>query len=387
MKPEPEKVAIEKKQVIVDVMEVRSSDLTLTIKAQGVVEAKNKTTLISEVSGRIDHVASNFLEGELVKKGELLIKVSDSDYQLQIQRAEASIISVQSALAQERNLARIAKQEFEWRERKNLSPAAKDAALRKPQIRAALANEEAARLEIKNARNQLNKTSIRAPYQGVVLDKTIEKGQFVSPGTPLGSIFSIKQANVNLRIPQEKLKFLNVPSPGSQKRYSAVEIYTDPSSTATQWQGVLVRSKGIVDSKTHFVNVIAEVNDPYNLRSNRQEPLRVGTFVYADIQGKTLKNVIKLPNIHIQMGRYVWIVNDQSELVRREVSIAYSDEKYSYISSGLSDGDKVSKTVLTGYLPGTKIVINNVERAIDSGLAPVSDTVTNGVTSDTQGAL
>lgn len=358
-KKPPEHVEKKESVVLVDALEVNQQNLALNIKVQGRVEAKQKTNLVGEVSGKVNYVSPKFETGAFVKKGDVLLKIDNTDYRLQLETARANKISAESNLAQEETRARVAQQEWEWRERKALDQRAKDIALRKPQLKAAAANVKAASLQINSAQQQLAKTVIKAPYDAIISSKQVELGQFISPGVPIGALFSIDAANVRLAVPEKKLKYLSLPNVYGQGGNKHVHIYTN-ENPEQQWPATIVRSEGMIDPQTQFLYVLAEIKDPYGLRSNSQQTLRIGAFVNANMQGKEIAGLVGIPDSVIHRGNRVWLVSKDSLLVEKTLQIEYKEDAVTYVK-GLKSGDRILTTVIPNTLPGQKVKINQLQ--------------------------
>ena len=90
----------------------------------------------------------------------------------------------------------------------------KELYLRKPQLAEAEARLQSAEADLEESRRNLAKTSIVAPYDGLVSSKSVDIGQFVNPGTVLAETFAVDYAEVRLPIPETKLAFLDLPGAG-----------------------------------------------------------------------------------------------------------------------------------------------------------------------------
>ena len=120
----------------------------------------------------------------------------------------------------------------------------------------------------------------------------------------------------------------------------------------------MVRSEGVFNENTRIVYVVAVVNDPYQLsRKGDQdiEPLRVGTFVEARIEGRDGGDLFVIPRHALTRGTTLWIVDEESRIQPKEVAIVRTDERFAYISEGISDGDRYVTIPVDQPLPGLKV--------------------------------
>lgn len=367
LRPTPEVKQPEVRPILVDVVEVSSREMTVSVKAQGSVVPHTQTQLSSEVAGRIIEVSSAFTAGGFIKAGDVLLRIDDRNYVTALEQAEANVARAKSALAQEEGAAYVAKREWQQRNnRESISPAARDLALRKPQMQLAKAELESAEAAYKDAKIDLTRTVITAPYDGIVRSRRVDIGQFVKSGANLGEIFSVDTAEIRLAIPENKLSFLNLPDTFRSEINGALPSVllsrTVDEHTST-WQAKLVRTEGIIDGRSRSLFVVASVSDPYGIyNADVSEPLRVGMFVDAVIEGRNISDVIPLPRNIIRPGNKVWIVDGDNRLQERKVSVVRTDGNEVFVTEGLDNGDKVSLTSVGPVMPGTPVEINSVMR-------------------------
>jgi RND family efflux transporter MFP subunit len=369
MKPRPEEIVPELKPLLVDVLEVKPQDLAINVHAQGIVQPSAQTSLVSEVTGRIVEVSANFNAGGFFRTGDVLVRIDDRDYQARLQQAEALVAQARSALAQERGRVAVAKRE--WEQRANRGKVGDDArmlAQRKPQLLEAEAQLESAEAGLGQARLDLERTVIVAPYDGLVAAKQVDIGQYIAAGTAIGSIMAVGDAEVRLAIPESKLGYLSLPDAyaTSEKELPAVQISHNLDGQEHTWQARLVRTEGVLDERSRSLFVVAQLHDPYGIyQAQRPEnfaPLRFGMFVEARVEGRTVDQVIALPRTIIRPGNLVWIVDGSNRLQEREVKLLRTAGAQIFVTDGLVDGDKVCTTSVGPVLPGTVVSIASVVR-------------------------
>ena len=357
-KEPPRTVDSERPTMLVDVVRARSGSTQVVINAQGTVVPRTQTTMVSEVAGLITEVSPAFVAGGFFSKGDLLVRIDDRNYRAEVKRAEASVAAAQTKIDQETGLAEFAKTDWE-RARKllNSSKAASDLALRKPQVLEAYAQLEFAKADLEKRQGDLDRTQIRAPYDGLVREKLADIGQFVNAGSPIAATFAVDVAEIRLPLPDKELPFLELENvvfeagEGPKVNVSAVI-----GGQVNFWDGRIVRTEGVFDEKSRVLYVVAQIGDPYNrLNSRWTQPLRMGTFVKARIAGSDLDDVVRLPRSVLRGNSRVWTVTDENTLKPVEVSIVRSDEKYVFIGSGLLDGQLICTTLLDNPLPGTPV--------------------------------
>ncbi len=344
--------------LLVDVVTAKMSSQQITVRAQGSVIPRTETTLVSEVSGLITEVSPAFVAGGFFSKGDVLIRIDDRNYRAEVKRAQASVASAQTQVTRETGLADYA--EADWKRAKPLlssSKAASDLALRKPQLAEAIANLDFARAELDKREGDLDRTVIRAPYDGMVRQKRADIGQYVALGTQLAVTFAIDVAEVRLPLPDRELPFLELSNlrldPASRPE---VHLFAEIGGVKHVWTGKIVRTEGVFDERSRVLYVVAQIADPYNQQEKKwSTPLRMGTFVQARISGNVAENIIRLPRSVLQSGNKVWVVGKQSQLTLQTVDLLRTDEQWIYVKAGISVDDLICITTLDNPLPGTLV--------------------------------
>ena len=363
------------KAVLVDTIDAEVVSLNFAINSQGSVRPRTETTLVAEVSGKIVSVAPDFVAGGFFHKGDALLQIDPSDYKTGLKRAEAALASRKAKLADE-----TARSEQALKDWKNLGRKGQpsDLAVRKPQMADAKANVSAAEADVQKARRDLERTSITVPYDGLVRQKAVDIGQYVTPGTRLGVTFAVDTAEVRLPLTQNDLKYLDLPSETeaktTDKSYPPVTLSAEYGGDIRQWQARIIRTEGVVDETSRVVYAVAQVIDPYGvLGQSHQQELKIGTFVNAEIQGLPANNVVVLPRSVLRADHTVLIVNDDNELEILPVTVLRAEPKKVYLSTGIEGGTKVVITTLDAPVPGTRLAIRGEEKATAKEPANGSD--------------
>lgn len=346
---------------IVDVARVHLQDLRIPIQAQGVVNPHRDTTLISEIGGKIIDVSPSFHAGGYVGAGDMLVQIEKSDYEAALLRAGSAVATAQSNLAQEKGRSEVARREWEKLPKTTTrSQEGKNLYLRKPQLEQANAQLLSAQADLKKAQNDLDRTTIRAPYDALIQKKQSDLGQFVGPGTAVARVFAVDYAEVRLSLPQSKLAYLDLPGVRGYDSGESpwVDLYTDVSGDVTHWPARLHRTEAAVDERSRVLFAIARIEDPYALEVGDNQPLRIGTFVKANILGTEMNDIVPLPRHVLRAGNQVWVVDADNRLHNREVTVLRTEGDEVYVTSGLQDGELVALSSVSDALPGMMVRIN-----------------------------
>lgn len=363
------------KAVLVDTIEAVVVSLNFTVNSQGTVRPRTETSLVSEVSGKIVSVSPDFVAGGFFRKGEVLLQIDPSDYETGLKRAEAALASRRAKLADE-----TARSEQALKDWKNLGRNGEpsDLVLRKPQLADARANVSAAEADVQKARRDLERTRITVPYDGLVRQKAVDVGQYVTPGTRLGITFAIDTAEVRLPLTNSDLYYLDLPSEtevkNEDKAFPSVTLAAEQAGGTNQWQAQIIRTEGVVDETSRVIYAVAQVIDPYGvLGQSQQRELKIGTFVTAEIQGLPAENVVVLPRYVLRADNTIPVANSDNELEILPVEVLRAEPKKVYLSKGIAGGARVVTTTLDAPVPGTKLAVRTRANASSESGSAGSD--------------
>ncbi len=332
--------------------------LRLTVMSQGTVAPRTQTTLFPEIAGRVLEVSPSLADGGFFEAGAELLRIDPTDYRLQVVQAEAQIAQAQLTLETEEAQAEVARREWESLGEGEARPLLR----RVPQIARARAALSSAQAALAQAERNLEKTRIAAPFAGRVLRKNVDIGQYVTPGTSVATIYSVDYAEIRLPLPDEDLAYVDLPlsyrGGGSQKRQPVVLLRAEFGQRQHSWTGRIVRTDGTIDPRTRMIHAIAQVADPYGRGPDPDRPpLAVGMFVEAEIQGRLMQDVVALPRAALRGEDQVLVVDSESKLRFRRVSVVRLERERVLIDSGLAEGELVSLATLATVVDGMKVRI------------------------------
>ena len=268
---QPERKDTANQAIRVDAIPAKIISLNFSVFSQGPVMPRTETTLVAEVAGQIVSVSSNFISGGFFREGEVLLQIDPSDYQTALLRAQAALAARKAQLADQQ--ARSDQALKDWT---NLGREGdpSDLTLRIPQLAEAKAGVQAAEAELQEAERDLQRTRIKVPYDGLVRNKKVDVGQYVTPGTPLGVTFAIDTAEIRLPLSNSDLAYLDLPSATrlDKAHRVPVKLSADGARTSGEWQSEIVRTEGVVDVSSRVLYAVAEVVDPYGVLGQSNSP-------------------------------------------------------------------------------------------------------------------
>lgn len=357
LKPAPLKAESPDTAVAVKTQILQRTQAVLAVESQGTVLPRTRTSLTSEVSGRVLHVSPHFVVGGVFKADDVLLQLDPTDYQVALQRANAKLISMNAQLTFEQ--ARAVQAEKEWGMTGRPAEEAPLLALRKPYLEEARANVLQAEAEVKQAKLKLARATIRAPYAGMVAAKSVDIGQFVTVGAMLGEIFAIDFAEVRLPLTKRDLSMMNDFSAVDAMSHFEVILKGSMDTEIEQWVAKLVRSEGVINEQSRALYMIAQINDPYRRLTPDQSvaipPLLMGTFVTATIGGKTLEDAFAIPRHALLEGSKVALVDSEQRLRLKIVEPIFGDDQFYYVTSGLEEGAEMIVSAMGVPIEGMKV--------------------------------
>jgi RND family efflux transporter MFP subunit len=226
-----------------------------------------------------------------------------------------------------------------------------------PQLEAAKAQLAADRADLQKALLDLERTEIKAPFDGRVVDENVGVGQYVSPGQPVATIFSTEVAEIVVPLEDESLYWFHVPgfTPGDGPGAPATVSARIAGRNLT-WQGRVDRSEGKVDERTRMINVIVRVEAPYATKP----PLAAGLFASVEIQGRTIPEAAIVPRAALRENDRVWVVDDTGRLAFRDIKVARLYPDRAILTDGLRAGERVVISPLNTVTDGMAVRINAV---------------------------
>lgn len=362
MQKEPEQVEMQRVLPVIDTITVMPEAVTVEIASQGTVEARTRTNLVAEISGHVESISPALYAGGFFKKGDILATIDNTDYIANLATRKGRQAEAQLAYQQELEASAQALEDWKAIGNDN-SPS--DLVLRKPQIAIAEANLEAAQAAVKSASRDLNRTEVKAPYDGRVQEKFIDVGQIANARTTqIASVYSIDKAEIRLTISLNDTRFVDIPEAYRDESTNGekpkVTIETSYGGETYQWEGIIDRSEGSVDPQTRLLYIVAQINDPYAKDPSQvtRPPLKVGSFVTATIHGNKIANAYKIPRRALRENNTVYIVTQDRHLEIRPVEVYQKTTEFAIVTGGLAPEELICLTPLQYVVNGMQVVID-----------------------------
>lgn len=357
LKPKPEIKEDVIKAIPVLTTTAVQDNVTLKVNVQGEAQPRTQINIVPQVSGLITYMAPKFIEGGKFSKGDLLIRIEPTEFELRVVQARANVAQAETIIMRETSESQIAKQDWEELGR---SGQPTPLTLREPQMAEARAQLESAKARLAEAELQLARTSIHAPFTGRVTLRHVDQGEFITVGTALGEVYATDIMDVRLPMTNDDLRraglTLGYEAPGTSQGV-LVKLSADVAGVYCEWEGRIVRTDSRFDSNTRVLFAYVEVKDPFGKGASNGAPLAPGIYVNAAINGQTLENIIVVPRAALRGDDKVYIANDDDTLSIRTVSVMSSDRETAILASGIEIGATVITSPIRGVAEGMKIAV------------------------------
>jgi RND family efflux transporter MFP subunit len=321
---------------LVEVASITPTNQMVTVHAMGTVVPSKNINLTPQVSGRIIEIDGQLEPGGHFTKGQKMLQIDPSDYKLAVDEKQAEIEQVQADYRIEEGQQAIAKQEYELLGQ-SVSQQDQDLILRKPQLQTIAAKLKVAQSQLEQAKLDLDRTTINAPFNAMVISRNVNIGSHVTTGTALTELVGTDTYWVQVSVPVDQLKWITFPSK-TNKYGSTVKIFNEAAwGKQTYRDGYVVRLSGSLEEEGRMAQLIVAVNDPIAINTNAP-PLLLDSYVRVEILGTELQNVYRIPRTALQHDDQLHVFKD-GKLDIRNITIVHRGPQFVLVTEGLHHDD------------------------------------------------
>jgi len=352
---------------LVQVLPVYKENCTTTVRADGIVMPAQQVTLRPQVTGEITEVLPDLVPGGIVRAGQELMAIDERDYEILVRQRQYEVARTVKDLKVEQGNQEIARQEYALLG-EVIRDEDRELVLREPQLVSARAAQESAEAALEKAKLDLARCDIAAPFNAIIQDKHIDLGATVSLSSNLVTLIGTDEAWVELKVPLDQLKWLTIPRQNGDSG-STVKIHNTlawgPERLRT---GRVLCLSGELETQGRLARLLAVVDDPFCLkRENSGLPqLLMGSYVRAEIQGRTLDSVFPIKSSHLRENDTVWVMDSEGRLEIRPVSIAFREPDRVYVAQGLTENEQLVVTDIAAPVAGMPLRVAEDEGEIES---------------------
>ena len=312
----------------VDVGVARQDTVVDAIYAIGAIEAVQSIELRPEVEGRLTEILVR--EGTEVARGMALFKVDDAELRAQVARLEAERDLAEQALKRTRELMA-----------QNASSEA--------DLELAEANARSARAQLQLQQVRLDRTVVRAPFAGLVGERFVSLGDYVSTQTRLVTLQTVDPQRAVFQVPERYSQRLEL------KQQAAFNVAAVPD----------VEFIGVVDFVDPVVQLPARTITVKAVVPNRDRALKAGMFIEARLITAVRPDAIIVPEdaiLSLQGATFVWAITEEGTATRRQVELGIRVPGYVELKSGVAAGEQVVVGGLERLSEGAAVMASVVDR-------------------------
>jgi membrane fusion protein (multidrug efflux system) len=312
----------------VEVAVARQDTVVEEILATGEIEAVQSVELRPEVEGRLVRILVN--EGAIVASGTPLFKVDDAELEAEVARYKAELDLANQALARTQELLE-----------RNASSQA--------DLEQAEATQRSTEAQLRLLQTRLDRTLVRAPFAGVVGERFVSIGDYVTTATPLTTLQTVDPQRASFQVPERHAQRLDV----GQRVTFRVAAVPDEA-----FEGVVDFVDPVVQLPGRMITVKARV-------PNQRRLLKSGMFIETRLATDVRPEAVVVPEdaiLPLQGADYVWVVDGESLASRREVVLGVRIPGFVEVRSGLDPGTQVVVGGLERLSEGARVMPTVVER-------------------------
>lgn len=351
---------VRKTAMLVDVEPIHRGAHTPVIEVLGKVIPAQDITLNPRVGGQITRVSEQFIPGSIVSTGQEIVKIDEANYRHTVRKMESDYQAAQSDFLLEQGQAEVAQKEFALLNQ-TINDKNRALILREPQQAAAKAKVKAAKAALDQARTDLKRTSVTAPFDAQIVSRTVNTGSQVSTSTALARLIGINEYWVEATLPLTQLAHIDLPRNNAE---GAPVMVRQPRAWPenSHRNGQVVSLIGALEESTRMARLIISVKDPLALKNPHHPPLLLGAIVQTEIAATPLDNVFRIDRRHVHEGDTLWL-NRDNKLHIAQATVLFKDKQYAYISDGAEEGDLLITSSLATIAQSAKLRTESADQA------------------------
>jgi len=392
---------------LVRTLRLKKQKKKFLINAFGSVRPRDEIKVVPEVSGKVIQRSDGFRDGGFIKKGDTLFEIDPVDYKLAVAQRKSELAQLKAdisrLLQEEKNYrADLAiaqryldvvqnelKRNQRLRKQKVVSPGKLDisiqsvlrqesevqriknlVALVAPNLAQKKAALDVTRVRLEEARLNLTRTRIMAPFDARVRNSNLATGDYIREGNTVGTIYDSSVLEVPVSVPVEEARWAFRRIAGQQfprtqdevqQYFSSAKIYWSRFGETFEWQGRVTLVGAGLDEATRTVTMVIEVPEPFrNWEPGKHPPLTVGMFVKVGIDGITLPDVYVIPRSALRPGDQIYLYRG-GVLDMLSVKVIHKGHGEVVFNNGVKEGDSLILSIIPEAVRGMKL------RALEEG--------------------
>lgn len=364
LRPSPARVEPPRQVPTVTTVEVQAQEGPIRVRGSGTVRPSAEVTVSPQVGGRVAWVSPSYVSGGRVRRGEPLFRIEPADFENAVQAAEAEVAERHVALMEAEEEVALAREEWaRIARREGLDPDPDSAGalvLREPQLGAARAALQSAEARLEDATLALERTWVRAPFDGAVREESLDIGQFVGAGQTVGRLYATEAVEIVVPMSDRQAALIGglwSARAGDDGTRIPARVEAEFGGRRHAWEAWVDRAETALDEETRTVDVVLRVPNAFGDDPEQPDrpPLLLGTFAHADIEGRSFERYFVIPATALRDEGVVWLVRSDTLLAMAPVELIQRVEDTAYVQGALEAGDPVIVSQLAYVTDGMTV--------------------------------
>ena len=354
-----------KQAKLVKVEPVQRINATITIYAMGTVVPAKEIELNPEITGVINAIDPVVVPGGIIQKGQTLFKIDSRDYETVVKQCQGDVAQAMLNLKLESGNQTVAQKEYKMLE-EVIDEQDKELILRRPHLKQAQVNLEGSQALLKQAKLNVARCTVKAPFNAIIKEKYHDIGARVSPSNSLISMVGMDEYWVEVMVPEVQLQWIKIPTENGQTG-STVKILNPSSWEKHEFRtGEVIRLLGQLEERGRMAQLLVSAKDPLCLQGDSSGPkLLIGSYVRVEIEGTQLSDVFRIRRGYLRDGNSVWIMNADNKLEIRQVEIIFRGKDEIYTSKGLQESEGLITTDISAPVEGMDLRVEEMDLRVE----------------------
>jgi RND family efflux transporter MFP subunit len=332
---------------LVEIIQISTSRHAVELHAKGTVVPAMEVVLQAELGGRVIWQSPELVAGGRFKAGEPILRIDPRDYELAVESYLSQVNRAKLDLAIEARRGEVAKREWDTFGEADVSEEQRAFAQREPQLESTRLAVKAAESSLKKAQLDLTRTTLRVPFNAMVVTETVDLGQFVSPQASVARLVGTDQYHVQVSVPVASIRTVRARTPDAPG--SKARVVQHVGTETIERSAEVIRQLPDLDPGGSMARLLLSIDNP--LGEPDELPLLLGSFVDVMIAAEPIDDAVRLPRVALRNGQHVYVMNDQDLLEIRDVEIAWTEPDAVLVTGGLDISDRIVTSRIASPVP------------------------------------
>lgn len=334
---------------LVETMTAHSVDGRYVVEAPGRLQSRQNLLIVGEVAGKITYVNPKFVLGGRFAEGETFFQINKADYEAEVARSKAGVASAEASLVQARldNERRL-----DLVKTGAVSEASRDQAV--ANLAAAEAGVAQAKASLIRAEENLERTTVKAPFPALVTSENISLDSYVSPGQELARILDTRAGELVAGLsPRKAAAVTRALSILAGSKLVAVAKPNEGSVGSGTLTGYVDQFSPSIDAASRTALVVAVFPEAFSAENAGR--VFANDFMTLEIAVEADQQVWRVPVGAVRKDSYVWVVKD-NKLSKRLITVIDHEGENALVASkdGL-EGEQLVLSILSEEHEGLKV--------------------------------